>query len=66
MSSSSTPTTETTANSRGVSWSDNEIKALISIWGEDKVQEELDGAIRNKVIFVTHAKKMKDLGYDRD
>ena len=63
---SSTPATEATANSRGVSWSDDEVKALLAIWGEDKVQEELDGAVRNKVVFVGIAKKMRELGYERD
>ena len=32
-------------------WPDVEVKALISIWGEQKVQEELDGAVRNKQFF---------------
>ena len=32
-------------------WSDNEVKALIAIWGGTKIQEELDGAVRNKTIF---------------
>ena len=37
------------ATNRGAAWSDTEVKALIAIWGEGNVQEELDGAIRNKV-----------------
>ena len=63
---SSTPATEATATNRGVSWSDDEVKALLAIWGEDKVQEELDGAVRNKVVYVGIAKKMQELGYERD
>ena len=63
---STTPATEATANTRGVSWSDEEVKALIAIWGEDKVQQELDGAVRNKTVFLTIAEQMKRLGYDRD
>ena len=59
----STQTTETT---RGFPWSDDEVRALIAIWGEDKVLEELDGAVRNKVVFMRIAKKMNELGYDRD
>ena len=42
------------------------VKALIAIWGEGNVQEELDGAVRNKVVYVNIAKKMKEQGYDRD
>ena len=34
--------------SPGEAWS---VKALISIWGESKIQEELNGAIRNKTIL---------------
>ena len=34
--------------SRSEAWS---VKALISIWGESKIQEELDGAIMNKTIL---------------
>ena len=63
---SSTPGTETTTTSRGVSWSDDEVNALLAIWGEDKVQEELDGPVRNNVVYVGIAKKMQELGYERD
>ena len=54
--------------SRGSSWSDNEVRALIAIWGEDNIQEELDGAVRNKVIlnFDDIAMKMRQKGYERD
>ena len=55
----------TTSTSRGSSWSDNEVRALISIWGEDRIQE-LDGAVRNQAIFSSIAKKMEEKGYDRD
>ena len=54
-------TTPATANSRGGSWSDEEVKAVIAIWGEDKVQQEVDGAIRNKTVFLTFAEQMKRL-----
>ena len=56
----------TTSTSRGSSWSDNEVRALISIWGEDRIQEELDGAVRNQAIFNSIAKKMEEKGYVRD
>ena len=44
-------------------WSDQEVKA---IWGENNVQEELDGAVRNKVVFQNISKKMQEQGYSRD
>ena len=58
--------TAATNTSRGSSWSDSEVKALIAIWGENKIQEELDGAVRNQAIFDGIAKKMRQKGYDRD
>ena len=45
---------------------DNEVKALIGLWGESDVQEELDGAVRNKVVYEEIAKKMRQQGYNRD
>ena len=56
----------TPGTSCGSSWSDNEVRALISIWGEDNIQEELDGAVRNQVIFNNIATKMHERGYERD
>ena len=55
--------TTATNTSRGFSWSDNEVRELIAIWGEDKIQQELDGAVRNQVNIAT---KMQQKGYERD
>ena len=52
--------------SRGSSWSDNELTALISIWGEAGVQQQLDGATRNRAIYEKIAKGMRDAGFPRD
>ena len=41
----------------GTTWAD-EIKALLTIWGDSKLQEKLDGAARNK--------KLREQGYERD
>lgn len=41
-----------TKMNRGTIWCDEEIRALIRIWGDGKIQDELDGAKRNKTIFV--------------
>ena len=46
-------------------WSDWEVKALLAIWGESKIQQELDGAVRNKVIFTTISKKLQEKGYTK-
>jgi len=44
-------------------WTDKEVQALISIWGNSKIQEQLDGAVRNKTIYVEIQKKLAELGY---
>ena len=36
---------------KGNPWSDEEVKALINVWDETNVQEQLDGAVRNKAAF---------------
>ena len=56
----------TPSSSRGSSWSDNEARTLISIWGEDNIQDQLDGAVRNQTIFDNIATKMREKGYERD
>ncbi len=51
---------------RGTYWSDNEIKTVIAIWGATDLQQQLDGAVRNKVIYEKIAQEMKKKGYERD
>ena len=52
--------------SRGSTWSDAEVTALIAVWGEADIQDQLDGATRNQTIFACIAKRLKESGYDRD
>ena len=47
---------------RGTAWSDEEVRDLIHNLGDDKIQQELDGALRNKSIFAASAKKMLEKG----
>ena len=51
---------------RGTIWTDREIKALIALWGEGDVQDELVGAVRNKVVYEKIAQKLQEHGYHRD
>ena len=57
---------QTTTTNRDCAWSDDEVKALLTVWGESNIQEELDGAVRNKTVFVHISKKLSELGHDRD
>ena len=47
---------------RGTTWEDKEVKALLTIWGDTKIQEELDGAVCNKVVYERIAKRLQELG----
>ena len=44
----------------GTTWTDREVKALLSIWGDTKIQEELDGAVWNQVVYKHIAQQLKD------
>ena len=48
------------------SWTDLEVKSLLAIWNDSKIQEELDGAVRNKAVYEKIAQKMKEQGHQRD
>lgn len=60
------PQAGSTSTTKGVAWSDAELKALIGIWGDAEVQTQLDGAVRNKFVFIHIAKEMNKLGCNRD
>ena len=51
---------------RGSVWSEKEVRDLINVWGERKIQEELDGAVRNKTVFQHVSEKMSAMGHRRD
>ena len=33
----------------GITWADKEVKVRLTIWGDTKIQEEVDGAVCNKM-----------------
>ncbi len=43
-----------------------EVRALIAVWRETNVHEQLDGAVRNKAVFQDISKKLQATGYNRD
>ena len=51
---------------RGRVWSDNEIAALLAVWGEDSIQRQLLGSVRNVVPYRAIAEALRRQGYDRD
>ena len=50
---------------RGNLWSEEEVHALIAIWGEEEIQTQLDGATRNKKVFDKIARQLIELGFPR-
>uniref|UniRef100_A0A1X7U0Y4 Myb/SANT-like DNA-binding domain-containing protein n=1 Tax=Amphimedon queenslandica TaxID=400682 RepID=A0A1X7U0Y4_AMPQE len=48
-----------------MAWSNQEVKALLSIWGDVSIQTQLDGTKRNNV-FLLISKKLQELGHCRD
>ena len=51
---------------RGTTGEDQEVKALLTIWGDTIIQEELDGAVRNKVVHERIAKRLQEQGYEHN
>ena len=45
-------------------WSMDATQALIAIWGEQNIQQNLDGVTRNKTIFEKITAAMKEKEYD--
>ncbi|XP_028810068.1 uncharacterized protein LOC114764537 isoform X2 [Denticeps clupeoides] len=52
-------------SSRKMPWSDRETKALLEIWGEDRIQYNLKGCLKNKHIFKHISKRMTAQGFIR-
>ena len=42
------------------------MRALIAVWEASDLQQQLDGAVRNKVVFEKIADEMRKQGYDKD
>ena len=50
----------------GTTWPDKMVKAALAVWGDSKIQEELDGAVRNQMAFEHIAKELKEQGIKHD
>jgi len=46
-------------------WGLQETKALLSVWGAEDVQRQLDGIVRNRIIYEKIAAELAELGYER-
>lgn len=50
----------------GKHWTEEEVKALLSVWSEKNIRKQLHGTLRNKGIFIYIAKRLQELGVCRD
>ena len=46
-------------------WTYDQTKALISIWGQEDVQRELDGVTRNRTIYEKVASELRKVGVEK-
>nr|XP_048714514.1 uncharacterized protein LOC125640238 [Caretta caretta] len=51
---------------RAPAWTEQEVRDLIAVWGEESVLSELRSSFRNAKIFVKISQGMKDRGHNRD
>ena len=51
---------------RGTVWGEEEVRVLISIWGDEKIQDELDGPRRKQSLHEAIAKELQKKGFNRD
>jgi len=53
------------ASSSGSTWNKEETLRLIEIWGDDRIQAQLEGAHRNRNVYMKIAREMSEAGYQR-
>ena len=46
-------------------WADQEVLKLVELWGEDSVQEQLEGCKQNSQVYDRIAREMQLAGFDR-
>uniref|UniRef100_UPI00398EC13F myb/SANT-like DNA-binding domain-containing protein 2 isoform X2 n=1 Tax=Pristiophorus japonicus TaxID=55135 RepID=UPI00398EC13F len=50
---------------RGISWTPAETNALIAVWGDERLQDVLEGNLRNSHIFDRISQALREMGYER-
>ena len=46
-------------------WDYEQTKALISIWGQNNVQRELDGVARNRTVYEMISSELRKVGVEK-
>jgi len=65
-SASSDPFHVVTVSDTGRNWSDQEVKALIQVWSEERICRQLESSTRKRDIFVQISNRLKQQGIERD
>lgn len=47
------------------SWTDNQVSRLIQVWGDENVQEQLEGSKRNKHVYDSVAEELRIYGIEK-
>ncbi|KAB5539713.1 hypothetical protein PHYPO_G00092230 [Pangasianodon hypophthalmus] len=55
-----------TVHDSGRNWSEEEVAALLNIWSEEGIQQQLQGSTRNKDVFVQISRRLLQQGVERD
>ena len=50
---------------RGLTWTHQEILALIRVWSDMEIQDEFEKCKRNTTVFEKIAKRLRECGYER-
>ena len=51
-------------NKMATGWSNNATRALLAIWGEENIQEQLDGVARNRDIYEKISNCLSEQGFE--
>ena len=54
----------TAVNKRGTMRQDEEVNALLAVWGEEDIQAKLDGVTRNIKVLEAIAQRLHDFGFE--
>ncbi|KAG9282748.1 hypothetical protein AMEX_G1441 [Astyanax mexicanus] len=55
-----------TVHDSGRNWTEEEVAALLNIWAEDGIQQQLQVSTRNKDVFVQISRRLLQQGVERD
>ncbi|CAG5862394.1 unnamed protein product [Menidia menidia] len=55
-----------TVSDTGRNWSDQEVKALIQVWSDQRICKQLESSTRKRDIFVQISNRLKQQGIERD